>query len=253
MEWSADEDRYQDDPLDVAADPYAWAQANPGLGIRLSNEHTLREHRSMARRTFATERLGIGDWPADTEEGWAVIGREAWSKLRDDSSVMDDPVAFAIDVTPDRAYAAIGAAGFRPDGLEHVEVVEHRQGVAWVVDRMVELKKQWHPCIVVIDPGSEAGTLVAPLEKAKVKVTTTTAREAAQAHGAFVQSAMDDRKLRHLAQPALASALAGATQRKLSDAHAWDRRGGTDISPLVAVTLALWGRNKVKRGQPNVW
>lgn len=253
MEWSADDKQYDARPMETARDQDAWAQANPGLGIRLSVEHTLREYRSMSRRTFATERLGIGDWPLDLEEGWFVISRSQWEDARDVNSSADDPVAFAVDVNPERSHAAIGMAGFRPDGLAHVEVVEHKEGVAWVVDRMVELKEKWKPCAVVIDPGSEAGTLIDQLERAKVRVMTTTAREAAQAHGLFVESVVDSKSLRHLNQMELTSALAGATQRKLGDANAWARRGGVDISPLVAVTLALWGKNKVKRGMPNIW
>jgi hypothetical protein len=54
---------------DEATDPEAWAQANPGLGIRITPS-TSREQRSMDARTFAVERLGVGDWPGRT--GWST-------------------------------------------------------------------------------------------------------------------------------------------------------------------------------------
>jgi phage terminase large subunit-like protein len=253
MEWSVDEDEFDQNPIGTAFDPKAWAVANPGLGIRLSVDHTLREHRSMATRTFATERLGIGDWPADTDEGWLVIPKDTWDDAEDVDSQPVEPFAFAADINPERTYGAIGLAALRADGLEHVELIEHRSGTAWLLDRIIELNKRWKPCAVVIDPAGEIGMLVEPLTRAKVKVVTTNAREAAQAHGAFVESVLDKKSLRHLGQPQLSQALAGATQRKLSDAHAWDRRGGTDISPLVAVTLALWGRHTHAKKQPNIW
>lgn len=49
--------------------------------------------------------------------------------------------------------------------------------------------------------------------------------------------------LRHLDDPALNTALAAARKRALGagGAWAWHRKDSTDITPLVAVTLALWG------------
>jgi phage terminase large subunit-like protein len=55
----------------------SWAKANPGLGIRLSLEHTRREYTKMGTAQFARERLGVGDWPVD-EMGWAVIPETVW-------------------------------------------------------------------------------------------------------------------------------------------------------------------------------
>jgi hypothetical protein len=66
FEWSVDDAELDDVDDEVAEDPEAWAQANPGLGIRISREHIAREQRSMDPRTFAVERLGVGDWPVST-------------------------------------------------------------------------------------------------------------------------------------------------------------------------------------------
>jgi hypothetical protein len=50
------------------------------------------------------------------------------------------------------------------------------------------------------------------------------------------------RNLRHLGQPELTAAVAGAGKRSIGDASAWDRRNAAvDITPLVAATNALWG------------
>jgi hypothetical protein len=71
----------------AAADPETWAQANPALGIRISPEHVAKEHRSMDPRTFAVERLGVGDWPRVSDEDGAVISVKAWLSLMDPTSV----------------------------------------------------------------------------------------------------------------------------------------------------------------------
>lgn len=49
-------------------------------------------------------------------------------------------------------------------------------------------------------------------------------------------------QVRHTDQPQVNVALSVATKRGIGDAWAWNRRTNTsDITPLVACTLALWG------------
>jgi phage terminase large subunit-like protein len=244
FEWSAGED---DDP----GSPDTWAKANPGMGIRISEDYLWREHAALSAPAFATERLGIGHYPVDLLNAWAVIAKEPWSGLVDRGSAARDPVAFGLEVTkvtPHRLMAAIGTAGVRPDGHSHVEVVDHHEGTAWVVPRMLELWQRWRPCAVVVDPTSHAGALIEELEKAGVEVVKPFGpRDAAQAFGQF-RNAVAESDLRHLDQEPLNAGLAGALIRTLGDGEAWDRRNAAvDIGPLVSVTLALWGANKFGR------
>lgn len=243
FEWSVD----ARDPMAVdsalARDPEAWAEANPGLGIRISSEHVEREQRSMDARTFAVERLGVGDWPAtdDGEGGWAVIGEEPWTACADIASVVRDPVCFAVDVTPDRSRSSIGVAGLRSDGRSHVEVVEHSRGTGWVVARLKELVES-HDCnAVVLDGSGPAASLLPDLAVAEIEVMAVSSKEHGQACGQFFDG-VDSAHVRHLGDPVLADAVKGAVKRSLGDAWAWSRKtSGVDISPLVAVTLAHWG------------
>ncbi|WP_208802954.1 terminase large subunit [Microbispora triticiradicis] len=249
FEWSIDP---HDDRCTAACtlhddthDPVSWTKANPGMGIRISVEHVARERVSMSAAGFARERLGVGNYPADGD-GWSVISEAAWTALADERSELVDPVAFALDVTPDRSYGAIAVAGRRPDGLEHVEVVDHHPGTGWMVQRMAELDGRWNPCAVVVDGGSPAGSLIADLEAAGVEVLKPSARAYAQACGALYDAVVPREgnvpTLRHLGQAPLSAALAGAEKRDLADLWAWTRKGvSVDISPLVAVTLARWG------------
>jgi hypothetical protein len=230
---------------DQPADVRSWAKANPGLGIRISVEHVAREYASMGAAGFGRERLGVGNWPLPAG-AWGVIDEAAWTALIDERSQIPDPastpVAFAADVTPDRSWGAIAVAGRRGDGLLHVERVEHRPRTGWMVERLIELTGRWRSCALVIDGAGPAGSLIAPLTEAGIEVLTPTARDVGQACGQFYDAVTDARSLRHLGQPELALALAGAQRRPLGDAWAWARKGvGVDISPLVAVTLAAWG------------
>jgi phage terminase large subunit-like protein len=72
FEWSVDPDSY--DP----ADPACWAQANPGLGIRITPEYIAKERSALAPEEFARERLSVGDYPVGAGGSWDVIAEDAW-------------------------------------------------------------------------------------------------------------------------------------------------------------------------------
>lgn len=223
---------------EIAADPRAWAQANPALGIRITAEHVARERRSLDRRSFAVERLGVGDW-ADTSEGdeWP-IPREQWEALVDPKSTPQPPLWFAFDVSPDRQHAAIAVAACA-DGLKHIEVVETGRGTGWLEERLVELLEH-RPAGFVCDELGPAVSLLPALRKRGVKVQTTSAAEMAAACGMLADGA-EKQTLRHLGQVELADALSVAAKRKLGDRWAWSRGSSRgNITPLVAVTLAGW-------------
>jgi hypothetical protein len=241
FEWSVDAERPDLIAEDAYEDVEEWATSNPGLGIRVSEEAIRDELRTLDLRTFAVERLGVGDWPPTTAEDAAVVAPEAWAELVDEDSTLEDPICFAFDVTPDRSTAAIAAAGRRADGLFHVEVVQHRRGTGWIVDQLVRLRDRWYPIATMCDPAGPAASLIPQCETRGFPVEPMSARDHANACGLFVDL-VEQQALRHLGTAELASALRGATRRQLGDAWAWSRRNSAvDISPLVAVTLALWG------------
>lgn len=250
-----------DDP----GSPLTWAKTNPALGSgRVTTEGIAKLHASMSHRGFARELLSVGNYPVRTG-GWEVISEPAWTAtaanlIRDEAgnvvgadSAPLDPVAFAVDVTPDRSMACIAIAAAREDGAMHLEVVEHGPGTGWVVERVKALVERWSPCAVAVDAGGPAGSLVADFEAAGIELTLPRARDAAAACGALYDAVVRPPEapegwaptVRHIPHPALSAALSGASKRPLGDAWAWDRRGvSVDISPLVAVTLARWAHSK---------
>jgi phage terminase large subunit-like protein len=236
-EWSAGGEI--DDLGDRLDDTDAWREANPALGIRISEDHVRSERRAMDSRTFAVERLGIGDWPADPEDQ-EFIAFEQWRRLADKQSMLVDPVCLAFDVTPSRDRATISAGGRRLDGLLHVETVDHRRGTGWVVDRFGELVQRHQVFSVSCDPAGPAAALIRPLENIGITVEQVTAREYAQACG-MLFDLIADAGLRHLGSDELATAVKNAGTRPLGESWAWSRRtSAADISPLVAATLAVW-------------
>lgn len=251
IEWSVDRDGPENVEEGLATDPKAWRQANPALGIRITEEQIANEQRALDARTFAVERLGVGDWP-ETDGTPHVIDMQLWKTLTDYDSQPLDPVCFTFDVAPDRSMSSITVSGRREDGLPHVEVVNRAPGTGWVAKRVAELVKS-HECLTTLcDGGGPAASLLPQLKRLEVDVELIEAREMAQACGHFYD-AVDQRDLRHLGTTELTSALKGAAQRPLGDAWAWSRKNSSsDISCLVAATLAVWGISRAQEQAPLV-
>jgi hypothetical protein len=138
-------------PDDVAADVKVQRAANPAFGVRISAEHVASELRALDRRSFATERLGVGDWPATDSEATGPIHLEDWDALADPSSAPLAPVCIGFDVSPDRRVA-VAIAGRRDDGLFHVEITDSEQGTGRLVERLVQLIGDHDPWLVCADP-----------------------------------------------------------------------------------------------------
>jgi len=124
--------------------------------------------------------------------------------------------------------------------------------VPWLKER-VDRRDRWSPCAIVIAPSGPASSLIAEAEAAGLEILKPGVPDVAAASGAFydasgANSEVDEpATLRHLGQPVLDLGVAGAVRRNLGDRWLWDQEAASvDISPLVAVTLALWGAQTAK-------
>lgn len=242
-EWSADSRSDLDDRR-------AWAAANPGLGVRLQWDVVEGERARFSDEGFARERLGMWDEAASRR----VIDAVTWGRCADPGSQIVGELALAVDTTPDQTVTSIAVAGLRDDGLPHIEVIDHRRGpLDWVAPRLVELVARHRPRALVIDEQSPAMVLADALAAERIRVTTTRTRDMVAACGGLYSAVMSGR-LRHIDQPLLNATLSMARRRLIGDGGgwAWHRRDvESDITPLVAATLALWGlsvdKGKVKR------
>jgi hypothetical protein len=151
---------------------------------------------------------------------------------------------FGVDVTPDRSFTSIAVAGWRYDQRIHLEIVDRRPGVDWVVERLQTLCRRWTPWPIVIDPASPAGSLLVDLAATRIRTETISTRDYAGACGAFYD-AIGAHTIARLDQPVLNVAVSAARKRALGESWAWARKVGTDISPLVAVTLARYRLAKI--------
>jgi hypothetical protein len=249
------------DELDqvALADEQIWLKTNPAVGIRIPLKFIRSEFATMPPVDFARERLGI--WPRQISAGSGVIDPKLWEELADPASRPGD-LAFAVDINPARTHAAIVAVGTRPansalgapqdvGGPLQCAVIAYAPGTDWVATRLAQLKAKYNPVAIGLDVKGPCGSLLLDLEQVGIKASDKTAEptrgdlivptagEVAAAFGLFVDAARQ-KQLFHSDDNVLNLALAGAKTRALVGGSAWDRQGGTDISPLVAATLAHW-------------
>ncbi len=231
---------YSADPDSDLGDPANWRTFMPALGHTITEAVISSERTKMTPAGFAR---AYGNVWVPARYGDQVIPAGEWSSCEDPASqIVGTTYVLSIDVAPDSSWGSVAVAGYRSDGLPHGEVVEHRAGDGWIVERIIELRASLGSRTpVVLDPTATSGSLLPALRAADIEPVVVGARELAAACGAL-KSATRDGTWRHIGQPVLLDALAGAATRKLLDAWAFSRTSSScDISPLVAIVLALYG------------
>lgn len=238
--------------------PALRSEANPQGTV--SVEAVAADFASMELAEFV--RAYLNRWEAASRvEPWQVIAEAEWDGCVYAGSKPSKPVCLAFDVPPERSSGSVGAAAMdTTGGWRHVELVEHRPGTGWMVDRIVELVARHQPSWLVCDAAGPAGSLLNGLADKGVAVKVANFRDHAQACGAFYDDVTNDGpRLRHIGQGPLSAAVGAATKRAVGDAWLWSRQSAVDISPLVAVTLARWAstlappRRAVTEDNVSVW
>lgn len=234
FEWSAPDGCDLDD-LD------ARLQANPAVGYTLSLAALQADRETKTDNGFRTENLC-----QEVEQiRSGVIEVEDWAALVDGRSrrSADSRVAVSVDVSWDRSRAHVGIAAVREDGLLHVEVVASRTGTSWVIPWLSDRYKDggWFDGRVALqERGSPASSLIDDMSEAGLRVVPCGGAELAKSSGSFFDL-IQQKKVRHLAQPILDEAVRGAQARSAGDAWFFDRKNSpSDVSPLISVSQAAW-------------
>ena len=221
-------------------DPETWWTYMPALGW------TIRE--DVVRH--ARETMPDGEWRRSFGNQWTVsdervIPLSVWERACSGSVAPEGKLRFGFDVNVDRSAAAVVVA----DDQGRCELIEFREGLGWCVDRLVELWRRWSGP-VVLDAYGPAGSFADELVGRGVQVVRYSTREMAYACGSLFDRLADGR-VKVLSHPVLDAAAAGARRRSTADAWVWARKDGeTDVSPLVALTLAADVRSEA---QVDLW
>lgn len=229
-------------------DREGWAMANPSLGYPGGpTEATIASMASMVGKPgegmpehkFRTENLC--QWVTVAAEG--PFPSEALEACLDPVSEIapDSPIYLAVDTSKDRDMTYLAVAGWRDDGLPHVEVISQRAYTEWVPDFLAGGLAFKPDAVIVQGRGAPASTIIDFIEKTGTQVTRCEGGDLTAACGQFFDRVIQG-TIRWGEQPVLQAALAEAVKKTFGDSWAWNRdKSPVDIAPLCAVTFALWG------------
>lgn len=245
-------------------------------GTGISVQYVQDERQAMARlpREFGRERLGLDEEPPLVEIAGG-IDLDQFAKLGN-SRVLppseSDQMAVVVDMPPDRSEINVALAWIATDPVTQetrpAVMIHTLPGRRWLPeddsdpvgfldwltgresdedagdDGVEGLLQKADLLELAIQAGGPAGSLIKPLgirgadawPTFDVKPLTT--QECAQAVGHWLDS-VKDAAFWHLAQDSVVNAQTGATLRKYGDALMWAREDLSNISPLIAATLAL--------------
>jgi hypothetical protein len=198
-------------------------------------------------------REGRGIW--DAMDSSRVIDEDSWNRVADPASMAIERLSLAIDVPPSRSVASVALAGLRADGRWHVELDDSRKGVDWVIPWVVSRASKNRLHAVVVD---EMSGLVEERRGKHYLIGTDVVVTLAAAEGRHMSIAcakfydcVIDGSVVHTDQPQVNVALSLARKRPLAGGWAWNRKdAASDITPIVAETLALWGAQNENVNRP---
>lgn len=204
-----------------------WWQANCAMWAgRITEAAIEKQRRRLTPAEFMRE---FFSWWEDPPSGGGAIDLAAWLALADPSAERGSKPCFAVATAPDRSWAAIAVAWMRPDAMPQVMLADYRPTTTWVAERVAQLRAQW------------GGTVLADTaSRGLVDAEEPSQAEQAKAHNAL-SDAVTAGTMRHGNEAALATSIRAARWRPLGDTRVLDRKGSTDISPLIAASLAVHG------------
>jgi hypothetical protein len=230
--------RVVSEPVDLE-DRAMWARVNPAVGAGRGGgmEFLEEQRRNLGLDMFAREHLCV--WEPEPGESGSAFDPSTWAALADPTAVRGAEPVFAVATAPDRSWSAIAVAWRRPDGSPQVMLADYRPEATWVAERVEELRNRWRSPVLV-DTASRG--LVDDAEE-------PSQGEQAKAHNALSDAVLAG-SVHHGNEPAMNVAVRGARWKSSGDTRVLDRKGSTDISPLVAAALAVHG---LSAARPSVY
>lgn len=226
FEWSADPEADIDDPA-------TWRACMPAFGITITERAVRHARETMTEGEFRRAYLNLR-----TAADERVIPADVWSRVASDVSP-DGSIVVSIDCNPERTQGSIAVA----DLEGRCELIEHESGTAWLVKQAVDKAKRWN-APVAYDPTGPAGVFGDDISSYGVKTIPVSGRDMAHACSLLFDAVIDAR-IQVRPHGSLNAAVAAAQQRIAGDSWVWGRRGTkTDLSPLVALTLAYYGSQR---------
>ena len=240
FEWSIPDD----------VDPYsedAWWRAMPALGRSVPIQAIRDAASTLTRGEFV--RAFANRVVTSLEP---VVPSLWWERSVSVPDAVPSGAVLCVDVNVGPSGASIAAGWPSGDESFHVELTDYQAGgsTSWLPPRLHELVVATKPRLVVVDPGGPAAVVFDELrsvcERTGVALRKMPPRDSAAAAGLFYEK-LAQGLLSHGPSDDLDAAVEGAQKKDLGDQWVWHRRSSIgDVSPLIAVSGALYGAREVK-------
>lgn len=230
-----------------AGDTSLWYMTNPALGIRLTEDFTAEELRTLPKDGFCRERLGW--WSPIAEERIEyAIPAEVWDACASDEKKPEGKEAYGVKFSLDGAEVCLAGAVLKADGTARITLLERRStgsGIRWLAD-WLKARYKVGSC-VVIDGKNGVDVLIdkiSPTWKAKNSVVRPTARDVIAAVSMLTDMLNERTVTWYRLQEALRESAVTSVKRPIGGGWGF---GGDDSTPIEAASLALYGVKTSKR------
>lgn len=228
-------------------DTSLWYMCNPALGIRLSEEFTAEEQRSMSEDGFARERLGWWSPILEHVEDYA-IPPALWDACKSDDLKPEGKTAYGVKFSPDGAEVCLCGAVIPADGKARISLIERKPtglGTQWLADWLnVRYDKA---CCVVIDGRNGVDVLIEKISnvwRIKGSIVRPRANDVIAAVSTLMDSLNEKTLTWYVNQEELRDSAISVTKRPIGGGWGF---GGEDAAPMEACALALWGAKNSRR------
>ena len=243
-EWSVEADSIAQ--INVT-DTTLWYMTNPALGIRLEEEFTQEEQKTMSADGFARERLGWWS-PVITEKTDYAIDRDVWEACKSSEVAPEGKTAYGIKFSADGSEVSLCVAVVPKEGSARIELLERRPtglGTQWLADW---LKERYNKAsCVVIDGRNGVDVLVdkiADVWRYKNSVIRPSSKDVIAAVSLLMDSLNEQTVTWFESQDMLKDSALTSVKRPIYGGWGF---GGEDSAPIEACALALWGAKTSKR------
>ena len=244
-EWGVDGQSVSDIDLN---DRKLWYFANPAMGIRLTEDFTEAERRTMTDDGFARERLGWWSPVLAKQEDYAIPGT-VWDACKStEPKPATGKTAYGVKFSADGAEVTLCGAVIPKAGPARISLIERRptgHGTTWLASWLNE--RYNNASCVVIDGRNGADVLTEKIHdtwKFKDSVIRPTARDVVAAASTLCDALSEKTVTWYEPQTQLRESAITATKRPIGGGWGF---GGDDSGPVEACALALWGARTCKR------
>lgn len=233
-----------------AEDHNLWFMSNPAMGIRLSEEFTDAERRSLSKDGFARERLGWWS-PILARKTDNAIDKDEWEACMSLDPKPDGKTAYGVKFTPDGSEVILCGAVIPKQGAARISLIERKptsHGIKWLADWLNARNKQ--ACCVVIDGRNGVDILCERIHdswRIKGTVIRPSARDVIAAASQLTTEISEKTVTWYGPQEDLNDSAINSIKRAIGGGFGF---GGDNSAPLEAAALALWGARNSKR-DPN--